>query len=182
LRKEVGRHLGRFQPEQVLHLRQRDQHGNAVGEADDDGHRHIAHQPAQPEQAHQEQQHPGHGRADQQVGQAIALEDAVDDDDEGPGRPADLHARPAQGRDQQPGNDGRDQPLLGLDPRGDGKGHGQRQRHHAHGDACANVGQCARARVAAQVVQQTGTEAVQLRQGWHAIDDAPGWLCSLAPG
>ena len=38
-------------PEQVLHLRQRDQHRDAVGEADDDGHRDVAHQRAQLEAA-----------------------------------------------------------------------------------------------------------------------------------
>ena len=40
-------------PEQVAQLRQRDQHRDAVGEADHDRHRHVAHQRAELEQPHQ---------------------------------------------------------------------------------------------------------------------------------
>ena len=50
LEEEIRRQLVHLQPEEVLELRQDDQHGDAVGEADDDGDRHEAHQVAEPEQ------------------------------------------------------------------------------------------------------------------------------------
>ena len=125
LGEEVGRQLVDLQAQQVLDLRQPDQYGNAIGEADDDGHRDVADQRPQAQPAHQEQQHPGQGGGDEQVGQSVALHDAVDDDDEGPGRPADLHMRAAQRRDQKARDDGGEQAGLRLDARGDGKGHGQ---------------------------------------------------------
>ena len=76
LAEEVARHLGDVQPEPVAHLRQRDQHRDAVGEADHHADRHVTHQGAQAEEAQQEQQHAGAGGGDQQVGHAVALDDA----------------------------------------------------------------------------------------------------------
>ena len=111
--KKSRRHLGDVQAQQVLHLRQRDQHRDAVGEADDDRHRHVAHQRAELEQPQQRTaaRRPSDG-GDQQVGQAVAFDDAVDDDDEGAGRPADLHLRAAQRADQEAGDDGGEEALL----------------------------------------------------------------------
>ena len=160
-REEVARQLGRDQSEEVLQLRQPDQHRNAVGEADDDGHRHVAHQCPELEQPHQEQQHAGHRGADQQVGQAVAFDDAVDDDNEGTGRPGNLHPAAAQRRDQKAGNDGREQALFGFDTRGDGKGHGQRQRNDADREAGADVGHQVGPRIAGQGIEQPGSEAMK---------------------
>ena len=50
----------------------------------------ATHPAAQPQPAHQEHQHPGQRRGHEQGGQAVALDNAVDDDDEGPRRAADL--------------------------------------------------------------------------------------------
>mmetsp|Transcript_7068 Transcript_7068/g.30130 ORF Transcript_7068/g.30130 Transcript_7068/m.30130 type:complete len:536 (+) Transcript_7068:2183-3790(+) len=165
LAEEVGRHLGDPQPEQVLQLGQRDQHGDAVGEAGDDGHRDIAHQAAELEGAHCEQQHAGAHRCDQQIGQAVALQDAVDHDDEGARRPADLHAGAAQQRDQEAGDDGRGQALLGPQTRGDGEGQCERQRDDADRQAGAQVGEQLLAAVAPQQREAAGAEGVKLGQG-----------------
>jgi hypothetical protein len=54
-------------PEQVLQLRQRDQHRDAVGEADDDRDRDVAHQRTEAQPAEHEHQHAGEHRRDQQV-------------------------------------------------------------------------------------------------------------------
>ena len=48
---------------------------------------------------------------------------------------ADLHVGAPECRDQEPGDDGGDQALLGLQAAGDREGHGQRQRQHADRDA-----------------------------------------------
>jgi hypothetical protein len=52
-------------------------------------------------------------------------DDREDDDDERAGRPADLHPAAADGRDQEPRDDRRDEALSGVGTRGDGDG--QRQ-------------------------------------------------------
>gem|GEM_PF-4073336 len=96
--EKVARHLGDAQAQKVLDLRQRHQHRDAVGKADDDGHRDEAHQRAQPQQPHQEQKNARHGRGDDEVAHAVALHDAIDDDDERPRRSANLHPAAAQRR------------------------------------------------------------------------------------
>ena len=159
LREEVGRHLADLQAEQVLQLRQRDQHRDAVGEADDDRHRDVAHQRAELEQPDHEQQHAGQRGRDQQVGQPVALDDAVDDDDEGAGRPADLHPRAAERGDQEAGDDRGEDALLGLDARGDRERHRQRQRDDADRDAGADIGEEAGAVVACHCIEQPRAEA-----------------------
>ena len=164
LGEEIGRHLVDLQAEQVLDLRDRDQHGDAVGEADDDRDRDVAHQRAEPEPAEREQEHAGeHGR-DQQVGDAVALDDAVDDDDEGARRAADLHARAAERRDQEAGDDRGEDSLLGLDAAGDRERHRQRQGDDADGEAGAEVGGEALPVVAGEVVDETRSKGVQARR------------------
>jgi hypothetical protein len=96
LAEEVGRHLVDTQAEEVLQLGQRDEHRDAVGEAGDDGDRDVAHQRAQAQGAHGQQQHAGTHRGQQQVGQPVALQDAVDNDDEGARRAADLDVGAAE--------------------------------------------------------------------------------------
>ena len=161
LGEEVGRQLVDLQSEEVFHLRQPDQHCDAVGESDDDGHRDVAHQRAQLEQAQQKQQYPRQRGGNQQVGQPVAFDDAVDDDDEGTGRAADLHMRAAQRRNQQAGDDGGEDALFGIDARGDGEGHGQWERNDADGDAGADVGRQVAAVVVLQRVKQPRAERMQ---------------------
>jgi hypothetical protein len=168
LRKEVARHLGDGQAHQVAQLRQRDQHRDAIGEADHDAHRDVADQHPQLEQAQHEHQHAGHHGGHQQVGEAVAVDDAVDDDDEGASRAADLHLRAAQRADQETRDHGGDQPLFGLDTRSDAKGQGQRQGHDAHRDASAQIGEEALAVIALQRVKQSRTEGVEAI-GQHGV-------------
>jgi hypothetical protein len=91
LGEEIGRHFGDLQTQEVFDLRQADQHRDAVGEANHDGHRDVAHQGAQLQPAHHEQQHPGQRSGNQQIGQPVALDNAVNNDDEGARWAADLH-------------------------------------------------------------------------------------------
>ena len=175
LGEEIGRHLGDVQPQPVLQLRGGDQHRDAVGEADDDADGHVAHQPSQPEQAQDEQQHAGAGRGDQQVRHAVAVDDAVDDDDEGAGGPADLHVRAAQQGDQQAGDDGGPQAGGGREAGSDGEGHRERQRHDADGQAGAEVAQEAFPAIALQGSEQAGPErGKRHRQSHRAPILAPG--------
>ena len=162
---EVTGHLGDVKTHEVAQLRQCNQHCDAVRETDDDGHRDVPDQHAQLEQPEQEHQHPGHRRRQQQVGEAVAFDDAEDDDDEGTGRPADLHLRAAERRDQEAGNDGGDQALLGFHARCDAESQRQRQRHDAHRDAGAQVSKEALAVVALDRIDHAWPEGVQSRGG-----------------
>ena len=137
--EEIARHLGDVQAQEILHLRQPDQHRDAIGEADDDRHGDEAHQRAQLEQPHQKKQHARERGGNDQVAHAVALDDAVDDDDERARRPANLHPAAAEQRDQKARNDGREQPRLRLEPRRNRKRHGQRQGDHAHREAGGQV-------------------------------------------
>ena len=140
LREEVRRHLGDLEPEKVLELRQGDHDGNAVGEPDDDRHRNEPHHLAELEDAHRHQQAAGQHRGDEQVGDAVALDNRVEQRNKGTRRPGDLDARASQdGHDQAADHRG-DQTLLGLDARGNTESHGQRHRNARNRQAGADVG------------------------------------------
>ena len=109
---KVGRHVGHVQAQKIFDLRQRHQHRNAIGETNHHGHGDEADQVAQLEQAHGKQQHARHRGGQDQVGHAMALHNAVDDDDEGARWPANLHPAAAQQRNQKAGNDGGEQTGL----------------------------------------------------------------------
>ena len=68
-------------------------------------------------------------------------DDSRDDYNEGPGRPADLCLRAAQGRDQKTRDDGAIQSRLGWHSGRDGKRHRQRQRDKANGHTGDQVGE-----------------------------------------
>ncbi len=51
LREKIGRQVVDLEAEQILHLRQRDQNGNTIREADDDGDRHKTYQRPDVQQA-----------------------------------------------------------------------------------------------------------------------------------
>jgi hypothetical protein len=156
--EEVRRHGGYLQTQKVLHLRQRDQHRNAVGKPNHHGNRDEANQGAEFEEAHGKQHDPRHGGGDDQIGQAIALQNAVDDDDERTRRPPNLDPAAAQDGNQKPRNDGREQPGLGLESAGNGKGHGQWQGNDAHGEAGSGIANELLAVIALDGVQQARPE------------------------
>ena len=91
-------------------------------------------------EAHREQQHAGGDRAHDEVGDAVLHDDRVDDHDVGAGRPADLHARPAEQRDQEAGDDRGEDAGLRRDARGDRERHGERERDDADRDAGDEIG------------------------------------------
>ena len=122
------------QPQEVADLSEEDQHRDAVGEAHDDGLRHELDQAPEPEEAHGHEHGPRHQRADHQVGEAVTVDDAVDDDDEGAGGAAHRHPGAAESRDQEARDDGGDDAGFGLHSRADGEGHGQGQGDDAHGE------------------------------------------------
>ena len=156
--EEAARHLCDAEAEKIAQLRQDDQRGNAVGKADHHRHRNEADQRAEPEQPHQEQHDAGHHGGDQQVGNAVAFDNAVDDHDEGAGRTADLDAAAAEQRDQEAGHDGGDQSGARWQAAGNGKGQRHRQCHQADGDAGRGVVYQTLAVVAAQRAQDAGPE------------------------
>jgi hypothetical protein len=105
---------------------------------------------------------PGAEGRHQQPADPVPLHDAVDDHDEGTGRPPDLHRRAAQRSDDEPRDDGRPQPGLGRQTTGDGKRHGQWQCHHADSQACTDVTPQACAVITRKIVQQPGTKPVNI--------------------
>ena len=169
LREKFGGQRPGLQAEKILDLRQEDQHRDAVGEADDDGQRNELDQHAQPEDAHRQQDAAGHEGADEQVRHAVLRDDAVDDDDEGAGRAADLHARAAERGDDEAGDDGREDAGFRRDTGGDGKRHRERQRDDADGDAGHRVGGERRAVVVLEAVEEPGPELRGARRLHHRI-------------
>src|SRR5947209_6235523 len=93
--EEFAGHVLDLEAEEILDLRAGDEHRDAVGEAHN-------YRPGQefdgrpePGEAEQDQHDSGHERADIEPVDAVPGDDAEDDDDERPGRPADLRAGPA---------------------------------------------------------------------------------------
>lgn len=165
--KKIGGHRVDLQAQEVLDLREHDQHRNAIGEADHHRHGDEANQRTEPEQPHQEQDGARHGRGQDQVGQAVAFQNAVDDDDESPGGATDLYPAATQRRNQKACDDGGEQSGLWLEPGSNRKGHGQWQRHHADGDAGAHVTHERGTVITRQAVEEFGTKegSVQLHRG-----------------
>ena len=87
------------------------------------------------------------------------VDDAVDDDDESAGRPADLHARAAERRDEEAGDDRGVDAGLRRHARCDRECNRERQREHADSDARGEVGRELPARVAVHRVDEARPEA-----------------------
>ncbi len=147
---EVGGNGIKLKTEKILDLRGEDEDGDAVGETDRDRTGDIPDDRSHPRSAHENENKAGHHGADRQIGQAVLLDDPVDDDDKGAGGPADLHPRTSQSRDDETGNDGGENARAGRDARGDAKSHGQGKRHDSHRDARHHVGGELRPRIVFQ--------------------------------
>jgi len=93
----------------------------------------------EPGQPQNDEDDAGHHRRNRQPLDAVFLHNAVDDHDEGAGRPADLHARTAQRGNQESRDDRGQQPALGRESTGNGKGDGERQRDNADNHARRDV-------------------------------------------
>jgi hypothetical protein len=90
LAEKMARHLGDIQAEEVLDLLQRDDHRDAIGEADHDRNRDEADQAAHPKGAHGEQQHAGRRGRDQQAGHSVSFDNAIQQGDKGARGPGNL--------------------------------------------------------------------------------------------
>ncbi len=163
----TGRHA---QAQQVLDLRGCDEQGDAVGEAEHDGARDELDRVAEAGDGQHEQHHAGHHRDHQQARDAVLRDDAGDDDDEGPGRPADLNPRSAERRDDQPADDRGVDAGLRRHARRDSERHRERQRDDADGDAGDQVGRERLPRVALKRVEQARPPAIPVdgRTAAHA--------------
>ena len=126
--RRAGSAPAQRQAEQIVQLAGEDDDGDGRGEAD----RHRIGDEldvgAEPQEAGRSKDHARQeGREDQPV-DAVAGDRRGDEHDEGAGRTADLEAAAAQQRDQEAADDGRVEPALRRDARGDGDRHRQRQR------------------------------------------------------
>lgn len=127
------------QPQEILQLQGGDHDRDAAGEAHRDRVGHQLDEAAEARQAHEQQDHAGHGAGGEQTAEAEALGDGQQHHHECSRRPRNVDARAARERDQGAGHDGRIEPLLGRDAAGDGQGHGERQGDDADGDAGGEV-------------------------------------------
>ena len=124
---------------------------------------------SQPAKSHDKQQNAGHERGDEQSRLAVLLDDAVYDDDECARRPSDLYAASSQQRDDQSGEDSRDDALLGRYARGDAERDSQRQRDDADDDAGHQVGSERAFRIVFQTVEQFGSELQKFHDAFESI-------------
>ena len=112
--EEVCRQRVNMQTEKIFHLRQENQHCNAVGKTNDDRHGNEANQHAQAQHTHEQQPHTREQRRQHQTGHTVLADDAVNDDDESTGRSADLHLAATHCRNEKPRDDGGEQPCFRL--------------------------------------------------------------------
>ena len=136
---DVRRHVRQAEPHEVRYLPDEDQDGDAEGEADDHGIRDEFNYGAQPQHAEDDQYDPGHYGGDEQAVVAEALDNAVDDDDEGAGGAADLDAAAAESGDYEAGDDGGVEPLVGGGSGGYGESYGQGQGDDPHDEPGGGV-------------------------------------------
>jgi hypothetical protein len=93
-----------------------------------------------------EQHHASHHGGDLQAVDAVLRGDACEDDDEGAGRPGDLHTAAAERGNQEARDNRGVEALLRLGARRDGKGHRQRQRDDADDHPGDDIGKPVRPR------------------------------------
>ena len=138
---EHARNFLEMQPEEILDLRARDQHRNPIRKSNYDRPRNEFHSRAQARDAHDHQQHAGHHGAHEQSIHAVHRDDPRHHHHKRAGRPANLHLRSAQRRNQKSGDDRAVNSSLRRQPRSDGKRHRQRQCHQPHGDSSNQIQQ-----------------------------------------
>ena len=84
---------------------------------------------------HDDENDPGHHRTHEQAVNAMRGHNAGDYDHKGTGWATDLGRRAAERGDEKARDHGAVNAGLRRESRGDGKRHGQRQRHQPHGDS-----------------------------------------------
>ena len=125
---QVSRGPFERQAQQVLQLADGDDQRDADGEALDHRFRDERDEPAGAKQPSDDKDHPGHHGGEQQAVEAMLLDDAVHDDDEGPGRAADLDPAAAKQGDQETADDRGYEARFGIRSGSDGDRHAQGKR------------------------------------------------------
>jgi hypothetical protein len=116
------------QAQKILDLTEEDTDRNSSGESCDHRLRHVFHQGPDPQDPGCDQHETCQQCAQDESAVPEALDDPEDHGDKGGRGTANLHARPAERRDQEAGDDGGLKSLLRRRPGGDRKCHGERQR------------------------------------------------------
>ena len=132
---EFAGNLVQMQAEEIFDLGAGNQHGDAVGKADDHRPRNKLHRGAHAGCAQNDEHDARHHGAHEQSVDAVDGDDPGDHDDERAGGSADLSLRSAQCGDQKAGDDGAVDARLRRQSGGDGESHGQRQGHQSNGDS-----------------------------------------------
>src|SRR5213079_795481 len=159
---EIGGDGPHAEAEEVLHLTREDDERDAAREPDGDRVGDELDRAAQTHDAEDDEDHTRHHGRRREPFDPVALDDGVDDHHEGPGGPADLDARPAQRRDQEPGDDRREEAALRRDAARDRERDRERQRHDADDHPRDRVGEALLAGVPLQRGDELRNEPVQI--------------------
>ncbi|MNL12344.1 hypothetical protein D3C87_1332100 [compost metagenome] len=133
---DIGfRHLGNVQAEEVLDLQGGDHDGDAAGETQ--GHRgwNVFDEATEARHPHGHQEEAGDEGCHQQAPHPELLGHRIEDHHEGGGRPRDGETRAPRHGDDDAGDDGGVEAVLGRHPAGDGQRHGERNGDDADRDA-----------------------------------------------
>jgi len=91
--KEIGRHAFNRQANQIAHLLKCNQNRDPIGESDNDRNRNEPDQDAHSQRAHCEQKATRHHGGNEQVGDTIPVDDAIEQGHKRAGRTANLDPR-----------------------------------------------------------------------------------------
>ena len=135
---EVGAAL-RDGAEEVIDLPERDDDGDAGGEAHDDGHRNEADEAAELQKSRGEQQYAGGKAGEEDALQPVLRDDADEHGAHRAGGTGDLIGRAAENGDDDAREDGGDEARGGGRAGADAERQRERQRHGADGQARHDV-------------------------------------------
>ena len=135
---EVGAAL-RDGAEEVIDLPERDDDGDAGGEAHDDGHRNEADEAAELQKSRGEQQYAGGKAGEEDALQPVLRDDADEHGAHRAGWTGDLIGRTAENGDDDAREDGGDEARGGGRAGADAERQRERQRHGADGQARHDV-------------------------------------------
>ena len=138
-RQEFSGNFIDFEPKEILDLSAGDNYGNSICETDYHRPRNEFHRASEPGYSQNYQQHARHQRTHVQAVQAVPGDNPVHNDNERPGRSADLGGGTTQRGNQKACNDRRVKPGLRRDARSNCESHRERKRNQADGDSSHNV-------------------------------------------
>lgn len=138
---EVRTGGSRRDAEEVFQLADEDDQADAGREAHDHGIGNVLQDGAEASEAHADEHQAGEKGRHGQPADAVLCGNGREHRDKGAGGPGNLHARATEYRGGQSGGNRRVQALLRSRAGRDGKGHGQRHRDHADGQAGKQVRQ-----------------------------------------